>query len=151
MTKLAAALLATAAAILPASAETLWIGNGFVTAVTAACTGTIAVGDFGRVVYRPAGTTLGNGADSHLAYVTSRASYTMRVPNNSFRPMINYGGLAVSSKATFPSASGGILQFTATPIPGGGSPELRLVGSFANFFAITGCTTTIDAMVTRAP
>lgn len=135
-------------AVTPAGAETLWFGEGFVVARTTQCGDSVSLGDFAKVTYRPAGTTNGNGADSSLSWVSSRASHTMLVTNNSFRPAINYRGQSITSKAGYASKAGGILAFTETPGP---STDLGLEATFANFYTITGCTVTFRAALQPLP
>ena len=91
---LAAAVLLT---ISGARAETLWVAEARVIAVTPQCGTTARVGDFFRAIYRPMGASIGNGADSHLALFSQRSSFWMRVPNNTFRGSINYVGHYINS------------------------------------------------------
>lgn len=138
-------ILAALLAILPlrpAVADTVYVGNAFVSFVSggAQCTSTFAVNDFARAIYRPRGAALGNGGDSYLAYVSSRSSMVMAVPNNDFQASINYAGSGVSSRAGLISKAGGITVWQQTPaLVGSGTPGVTIKGRFANFFGIKDC------------
>jgi hypothetical protein len=138
-------LIIASVAALPmasASADTVFVGNVFVDFVSgpANCTSTFAVGDFARALFRPRGAPLGNGADSHLAYVSTRSSLVMRVPGNNFQASVNYLGSGVGSRANLISNSGGITVWTQSPgAVSTATPNVRIRGRFANFFGITGC------------
>jgi len=134
-------------ALLPfssASADTVFVGDVFIDFVSgnAQCTSTFAVNDSARVLYRPRGAAMDNGADSHLAYISTRASLVLRVANNDFRPNINYVGSGVSSRAALISNSGGITVWSQQPAVANvtaATPAINIKGRFANFFGITGC------------
>lgn len=146
---LAAALAASAA---PASAATVWVGNVFVTAAASVCGASAAVGDYATLIYRPASVPLGNGANSYLAYVSPRSSFAMTVPNNTFRPLVNYAGQFVSSTLKFGTSSGGITAWTMTPATlSATTTHAQLTTTLANFFATTGCTVTLRGDLELAP
>lgn len=138
---LAAALVAGSVAT--AKAETVWIGNGFVDFVSgpASCTSTFVVGDFFRLVYRPRGGPLGNGIDSHLAAVGSRASVVMQVAAEDFQVGNNYAPLSVGSTVSIGTVpGGGITVWQQTPAAlSAGTPTVKIRGRFSNFFRISGC------------
>lgn len=147
-----AALAALAAlAAVSVHAETVWVGNAFVTAATAACgpatAGAFAaVGDFYRVIYRPAGVPLGNAADSYFAIIGQRSNFTMLVPNNTFRSGINYASRYVTSQVNFGTNGASILAWSMTPAALDASVKnASLTFTFANFFAVAGCNPTIRA------
>lgn len=144
--------LAFAATLQPARAESLWVGTAFVTEATSVCGSAATVGDFARLIYRPAGTSLGNDADSTLAYITSRASVTMFVPNNTFRANINYSGQSISSQVTITTRTGGILGWTLSPsVLATSTPRASLTARLANFFAVSGCTVSLQANLAKIP
>jgi hypothetical protein len=131
---------------LPVRAETTWLGNAFVIAVPPACGTTVTVGDFNTILYRPAGVPLGNGADSYLALLGQRTSFTMLVPNNTFKPGINYASQYVTSLLNFGSNVGGILAWSMTPaVLSTATINARLVFTISNFFKITNCNPTFRA------
>jgi hypothetical protein len=126
----------------PASADTVYVGNAFVSFVGGGsqCTSTFQVNDSARILYRPRGAALGNGGDSYLAYVTGRSSMVMAVLNNSFQANINYAGSGVSSRAGLISKAGGITVWQQEPgAIGPGTPSVAIRGRFANFFGIKDC------------
>ena len=135
------------------NAETLWIGNAFVTtAVQPTCGSAAAVGDFDRVIYRPAGGSLGNGADSYFAYIGQRANFTMTVPGNTFTAGLNYAGQGVSSFINFSSKVGGITNWTmAPPTLDASVKHATLTATLANFFTVTGCTVSLRADLELVP
>jgi len=143
---LAAALLFPA---MGAQAETLWIGNGFVTAASAACGTSAKVGDFWRAIYRPAG--LDNDANSHLSLTGSRNNIAMRVPNNTFRANINYVARTVGSTVSLGSHSGGILLWNASSGFGSNTINVSVTARFAKFFGTTDCTATLQIHFTQLP
>ncbi len=125
-----------------AHAETVYVGNSFIDFVSgdAKCTSTFTVNDTARILYRPRGAGLGNGGNGHLAYITTRSSFVMRVPGNDFQASINYVGSGVGSKANILSNSGGITVWQQAPATvGPGVPTVAIKGRFANFFAIKNC------------
>lgn len=126
----------------PALADTVYVGNAFVSFVGGGsqCTSTFQVNDSGRVMYRPRGAALGNGGDSYLAYVTSRSSMVMAVLNNDYQASINYAGSGVSSRAGLISKAGAITVWQQTPaVIGSGTASVTIKGRFANFFGIKDC------------
>lgn len=153
--------LAGVVALLPvmASAQTTWIGNVFVSAVPApaSCLNssgvTVAeVGDAYRGMYRPAVSGLGNGADSYLALVGTRSSFTIMVPNNTFRAGINYGSSYVSSTINFGSNTAGITAWTQVPVtPAATTLNVTVTATLANFWNVKGCTVTLQGGFTLAP
>lgn len=144
---LAVAILAQ---VFGARAESLWVAEARVIAVTTQCSGSTAVGDFFRAIYRPAGASIGNGANSHLALFSQRSSFVMRVPNNKFQFGVNYTGQVVSSTITISSHAGGILQWSESAAFG--SPVAsNVTASLANFFGKTGCTATLRMPFTLLP
>lgn len=134
-----------------AQAETLWIGNAFVTVASTACGISAKVGDFWRAIYRPAGTGLGNGANSYLSLTSSRANFAMTVPNNTFRANINYTARTVGSTVGLGTHSGGILAWTETAnfaaVPINSGVTMRL----AKFFGTTNCNATLRVFFTKLP
>lgn len=138
--------LAFAAAVLltisDVKAETLWVAEARVIAVTSKCKDTTVVGDFFRAIYRPMGTTIGNGANSHLALFSQRSTFWMRVPNNTFRGGINYVGYVVSSTIAFGGTSGGTLDWQESTAFGAPVAS-NVTASLANFFGTKGCTATL--------
>jgi hypothetical protein len=133
-----------------ANAETLWVGNAQVVAATPQCQGTVAAGDFYRAVYRPMGTSIGNGANSHLALFSQRSSFAMRVPNKTFQDGVNYVGQTVNSSISVTSRAGGILNWQESEAFGG-PLRSNVVASIANFFGTTGCTGTVSMGLVRLP
>ncbi len=128
--------------IRPAVADTVFVGNVFISAVSGVsqCTSTFQANDSARVIYRPRGAGLGNGGDSYLAYVTSRSSMVMAMLNNDFQAGVNYAGSGVSSRAGLISKAGAITVWQQAP--GSIGPETATVaikGRFANFFGIRDC------------
>lgn len=136
-----------------ASAQTTWIGNVFISAIPspANCVNSsgvsvAAVGDYYRGLYRPAVSGLGNGADSYLALVGQRSSFTIMAPNNTFRAGINYASSYVSSSINFGSNTAGITAWTQAPAtPGAGTANITLTATLANFWNVKGCTVTLQA------
>ena len=128
-------LLAAAAllAISSARAETLWVAEARVVSATSKCADTVAVGDFFRAIYRPMGTTIGNGANSHLTFFSQRSTFWMRVPNNTFRSGINYVGYYITSTLSFAGTSGGILDWQESAAFGAPVAS-NVTASIANFF-----------------
>ena len=125
-----------------ASADTVFVGNVFIDFVSGVtkCTSTFTVNDTARVLYRPRGALLGNGGNSHLAFVTTRSSYVMLVQGNDFQANINYAASGVGGKGTLISKAGGITVWQQNPASvGAGSPTVSIRGRFANFFGVTGC------------
>jgi hypothetical protein len=135
----AAAVLLT---ISGARAETLWVAEARVIAVTSQCSTTAVVGDFFRAIYRPKGATIGNGADSHLALFSQRSSFWMRVPNKTFRDKVNYVGHYINSRLSFAGVSGGILDWQESPAFGAPVAS-NVTASIANFFGTKSCTATL--------
>jgi hypothetical protein len=135
-----------------AAAETVWVGNSFLTSTTAACGSNIQVNDYARVLFRPAGADLGNGGDSYFAYLSQRSSYGMSVPGNSFQFGVNYGGQAVSSRLSLTNKAGGITQWVMNPaVPTTGTLSITLTASITNFFAIKDCTVTLVSAMQQLP
>lgn len=153
--------LASIGTLLPAIGEaaTIWTGNMFVTAVPAPAkcvnssgTTVAEVGDYYRGLYRPAGTALGNGANSYLALISQRSSFAITVPNNSFQAGINYGSSYVSSTIGFGSNSAGITRWQQSPTtPATGTPNVTLTTTLANFWNLTGCTVTLQGALPLTP
>lgn len=133
-----------------AQAESLWVAEARVIAATTQCSGTVAVGDFFRAIYRPMGTAIGNGANSHLALFSQRSSFVMRVPNNKFRGNVNYVAQVVSSTITITSHGGAILSWQETA-PFGSPVSSAVTASIANFFGKTGCTGTVRMFFVLLP
>lgn len=152
MKRFAAAALASCAAM-SAHAETLWVGNAFVTAATQPTCGTAAnVGDYARVIFRPAGVPLGNGGNSYLAYLGQRSNFTITAVGNSFQSGINYAGQYVSSYINFGANAGGITAWALTPAAISASQQnYALTGTFANFFGVAGCTVSVQADLELMP
>lgn len=150
---------ALALAPMAARAQTVWTGNMFVTAVpsptnciNSSGVSVADVGDFYRALYRPAGTALGNGADSYLALVSQRSAFAITVPNNSFRAGINYASSYVSSTVGFGSNAAGITQWQQSPTsPGTGTANVTLTATLANFWNLTGCTVTLQGALPLTP
>ncbi len=138
-------LLIAAAALLSisgAQAETLWVAEARVIAVTPQCADTVAVADFFRAVFRPQGTTIGNGANSHLALFSQRSTFWMRVPNNTFRGGVNYVGYFVKASLSFGGTSGAILDWQESSAFGGPVVS-NVTTSITNFFGTSQCTATL--------
>ena len=109
------------------------------------------VGDFYRGLFRPAGAALGNGADSYLAMVSQRSSFTITVPNNSFQAGINYGSSYVSSSINFGSNTAGITRWTQVPTAlAAGTANVNLTVTLANFWNLRGCTVTLQGALALA-
>jgi hypothetical protein len=125
-----------------AHAESLWVAEARVIAVTSACAGTVAVSDFFRAIYRPRGASIGNGANSHLTLFSQRSSFWMRVPNNDFRFGVNYTGYVVSNAVSFSSHAGGVLDWQESA-PFGSPVASNVTASIANFFGKKTCTATL--------
>jgi hypothetical protein len=132
-----------------ARAETLWVAEARVIAVNK-CADNIAVGDFFRAIYRPMGTSLGNGANSHLALFSQRSSLWMRVPNNTFRGNINYVGYYINSTLSFAGTSGAILDWQESAAFGDAVVS-NVTASFANFFGVKQCAATLRMPFTLLP
>ena len=142
---IAAALLMMSSA----QAETLWVAEARVIAVNK-CADNVAVGDFFRAIYRPKGTSIGNGANSHLALFSQRSSLWMRVPNNTFRGNINYTGYYINSRLSFAGTSGAILDWQESAAFGD-VVSSNVTASFANFFGVKQCTATLRMPFTLLP
>jgi len=125
-----------------ARAETLWVAEARVIAVTPQCGAVVAVGDFFRAIYRPRGPAIGNGANSHLALFSQRSSFWMQVPNNTFRGNINYVGHFINSTLTYGGKAGGILSWQESAAFGAPVAS-NVTASIANFFGTTSCTATL--------
>ena len=136
-----------------AQAETLWVGNAFVTVAPQPTCGTAAtVSDYSRIIYRPASVPLGNGADSYFAYIGNRADFTMTTPGNTFRSGINYGAHFVTSNINFGSNVGAITAWTLTPaVISASQTNYTLKATFANFYGVTGCTVSLQANLELMP
>lgn len=140
-------------------AETTWIGNIFVSAVAvpSKClnsngSSVADVGDYYRGLFRPAVSGLDNGADSYLALVGQRSSFTIMVPNNTFQAGINYGSSYVSSSLSFGSNSAGITRWTQSPAtPTATTNSINITATLANFWNVKGCTVTLRGALTLAP
>lgn len=134
-----------------AQAETLWTGNAFVTTASTACGTSARVGDFFRAIYRPAGTGLGNGANSYLSLTSSRANFAVTVPNNTFRMNINYTGRTVGSTVSLGTHAGGILLWNESAAFATGTANITVTARFAKFFGTTDCTATVQVFFTKLP
>ena len=133
-----------------ARAETLWVAEARVIAVTPNCANSIEVGDFFRAIYRPKGATIGNGANSHLALFSQRSSFWMRVPNGAFRDGINYVGYYINTTLSFAGVSGAILDWQESAASGEPASS-NVTASIANFFGIKQCTATLRMPFTLLP
>ena len=152
--KHAAVLALATLAVCPslARAETAWVGNAFILTATPACGNTAAAGDAQRVIHRPAGAALGNGADSYFAFVGQRANFTMMVPNNTFRAGINYAARYVSSYLNFGTANGAITAWSMSPaVMGAATNSAELTMAITNYYNIVGCNISVRADLERAP
>lgn len=147
MRRLAMAAAIVLLASIEARAETLYVGNLFLTAVTPQCGKVAAVGDAYRAIYRPAGTTNGNGADSHLSLTSTRANFTLQVPNNQFQQNVNYVAHTVGSTVKKGSHAGAILSWTEA----GGAVNISITASITKFFGVKRCTATFDVFLTKLP
>jgi hypothetical protein len=135
-----------------AQAETKWVGNAFITAVTPACGTSARVGDYYRAIYRPAaGVGLGNGANSYLSLTSARSNVGMMVPNNTFRPLVNYLSRTVGSTVNLGSHSGGILAWTQSNDFAGVPLDSAVTTTLAKFFGTTGCNATLQIYFNRLP
>jgi len=135
-----------------AVADTVFVGNSFIDFVDGGttCTSTFAVHDTARILYRPRGAALGNGGNSHLAYITTRSSFVMQVPGNDFQDSINYVGSGVGSRANVIASSGGITVWEQAPVEvAAGTPTVSIKGRFSNFFGIKGCFVEISGHLVR--
>ncbi|GLK79553.1 hypothetical protein [Methylopila turkensis] len=127
-----------------ANAEIMYVGSAAVTAASTACGNSATVGDYARITYRPAYPAFGNSGDSYLAYVTTRASFAMTVPANTFRAGINYSGQSVGSTLNVASRAGGITAWTQAPAtPATDTSSINVTATFANFWTISGCTVSL--------
>jgi hypothetical protein len=142
--------LAALLTISGASAETLWVAEARVVAVTPKCANNIELGDFFRAIYRPKGSSIGNGADSHLAIFSQRSGLWMRVPNNTFRGGINYVGYYVNSTLSYAGTSGAILDWQESSAFGAPVAS-NVTTSLANFFGVKECTATLRMPFTLLP
>ncbi len=137
-----AALASTAA-----NAETVWIGNGFIEQAggSATCTNIFKVNDFGRIVFRPRGSALGNAGDSNLVYVTTRSAFQMQVQNGDFQTNATLVSQSVSSKGKIGTGTSQVTSWSQTPAGtiGTGTETIKVVGKFTNFFRITNCNITL--------
>jgi hypothetical protein len=139
-----------AAALGSARAETVFVGNSFIDAVTggASCTSTFVVGDSARVIWRPRG--LGNGADSQLTYYGSRSAFHMHLSNNDFKTGVNYAGHSIGSTGNIGTNTGGIVDWSQAPAAvAAGTPTVKVVAKIANFFRINPCTVTLRVNLIR--
>ena len=146
MKRFIAAATVTLLTLGAAQAETVWVGNSFIDAVSGGttCTSIFSVGDTGRLVFRPRGGALGNGGDSQLAYLSSRSAFQMIVSSGDFKTNVNYAGQSEGSTGNVGSNTGGILAWTQSPTTiGSGTPYIKVVAKFANFFRISGCSVTL--------
>jgi len=146
-------LAGLAASTLPAAAETVWVGNAMVVGTPpTVCGTTVGAGDFYRILYRPAGTALGNGADSHLSINGQRATFTMFVPNNTFRAAVNYSGRYVSSYLNFGTANGAVTAWAMSPSTlAATTTTANLAMTITNFYNITGCTVAFRSDLELSP
>jgi len=149
MTRLALLAAAILLPVVGARAESLWVGNAFVVAATGTCGTSAKIGDAFRAIYRPKGAGLGNGADSRLALFTTRSSFALIVPNNTFRPSINYGAQTVGSTLSVGKHTGGILAWQESF--SSGVTYVRITTSLAKFFGISQCTATLEMHLTLLP
>lgn len=146
-------LCALCACVAPAAAqaESVWVGNFFVTSASSACLTSASAGDYLRMIYRPAGAALGNGGNSYLSYVGGRAGVAMTVPGNTFRAGVNYTASSVGSYITFASGSGGITAWTQSPaVLSAATTHATLSFTLANFFNLTGCTASFTGDLEKA-
>jgi hypothetical protein len=147
---LAVALLT--ASTLVAKAETVFIGNVSIDAVTggAQCTSTFAAGDFFRGVYRPRGAPLGNGGDSYFATVSTRSSVAMVVPGGDFKTGSNYASQAVGSTVSIGTGTGAITAWQQVPATiGAGTPTVKFSGTITKYFRISPCTVTFSGILLK--
>ena len=126
-----------------ATAESLFVGDAFV--LTSTCS-TFAVGDFGRVVYRPRGSTLGNGTtDSYLSYSPSRSGITMvRVGGNfaNNAPLHTYG--AGSKANAIDDAAATATVWTQTPAAlTAATKAIKVDATITGFFSVASCVVTL--------
>jgi hypothetical protein len=127
-----------------AMAETVFVGDSLVLSASTACTGTISVGETARFIYRPAAPGLGNGADSYLAYIGNRSSFTMTVPNNTFQAGVNYAGQSMGSKLTLTTNTAGVTGWAQNPVAiSASTTQTELVANFANFWGVKNCSVSI--------
>lgn len=133
-----------------ARAESLWVAEARVIAVTPKCSNNVEVGDFFRAIYRPMGVSIGNGANSHLALFSQRSSLWMRVPNNTFRGGINYVGYYINSTLSYAGTSGAILDWQESAAFGAPVAS-NVTTSIANFFGVKECTATLRMPFTLLP
>lgn len=133
-----------------ARAETLWVAEARVIAVTSKCANTTQTGDYFRAIYRPMGTSIGNGANSHLALYSQRSSFWMRVPNNTFRANVNYVGYYINTMLSYGGNSGAILDWQETAAFGAPVAS-NVTASLTNFFGTKECTATLRMPFTPLP
>lgn len=130
-----------------ANAATVWIGNGFIEAVSggSTCTSTFTVGDFGRMLFRPRGGPLGNGGDSNLVYVTNRSAFQMQVQNGDFQTGATLVNQSEGSTGKIGTGTNQVTSWSQGPAGtiGTGTETIKVVGKFTNFFRITNCNVTI--------
>lgn len=171
-----AGLVVLAAATGPAWAETAWVGHSVLTSVPAACQGSgAAVGDVANLIYRPASTALGNGANSSLAYISTRSYTVMTIAGNSFQQGALFDWENVSSRngfyssANFTAASvsewvltpASVEPATATPASAEGvapsvakktpPTHVTLQATFDNFWGYEGCSIQMQAGLELIP
>lgn len=151
--------LAFGATILAASvahAETAWVGNAFATIAPSYCGTSVGAGDSYRIVFRPAGTTLGNGADSNLALVGQRSVFAARVANGLFKTGATYTPLWIGSQLNNDkdnsSWTSTIASWTMTPTTLATTTDsAELTFKIVKLWGKTGCDVTFHANLERAP
>jgi hypothetical protein len=131
-----------------AQAETLWVASAQVIATNPACD--YRLGESYRAIYRPKGTSLGNGANSHLVIFTQRGGFWLRVPNNTFRANVNYAGRYYGSTIDFFQEVGAILAWQESAAFG--EPQSsNVTARISNAFSQKGCTVTFRMPFTLLP
>lgn len=131
-----------------AQAETLWVAQATVVATNPDCD--YRLGNVYRAIYRPKGTSIGNGANSHLAIFSQWSSFWLRVPNNTFRPNVNYVGRYYGSSIDFFQANGAILAWDESAAFGEPTSS-NVTARITNAFSQQGCTLTFRMPFTKLP
>ena len=140
----ATALLASTSA----QAETLWVAEARVIATNTNCD--YRLGDTYRAIYRPKGSSIGNGANSSLAIFTHQGGFWMRVANNTFQANVNYAGRYFGSSIDFFEAGGAIISWQESAAFGEPASS-NVTARFSNFFSQPGCTVTVRMPFTLLP
>lgn len=151
MRRLAVLAALAAVAATGVRAETVFVGDTLVLEASSPCSRAIGAGESARFVYRPTGIGLGNGSDSHLAYIGLRSSYAMIVTGAPFRAKAPYAAQALSAVLTLKTGTGEILGWEQKPARA--APETRaieLVAEFRDYWAIPGCRVKIRGHLLRA-